>query len=150
MHCVTGRRAKLNFFGAAGRESFLRGGFVGFLFFSQGMSSSFFAVCACVCSPCRFWSSVGRSLSGCGWYPCDEYDDPHPWHWESHLSSYESCHRMAIDWWRDPAFRGGSSAFRSCFFRVMIIVTVCDRLMTRTEPAFWAIFLKDIKNPNPM
>ena len=31
----------------------------------------------------------------------------------------------------------------------MIIVTVCDRLMTRTEPAFRAIFLKDIKKPEP-
>ena len=65
-----------DYFGAAGRESFLRGGFVGFLFFPRYEFVIFCGVRVRV--PPLSLLIVCRSI---GWGGgVSEYEDPHPWH----------------------------------------------------------------------
>ncbi len=68
-----------DYFGAAGRESFLRGGFVGFLFFPRYEFVIFCGVRVRV--PPLSLLIVCRSIDwGRGRGAVSEYEDPHPWH----------------------------------------------------------------------
>ena len=77
---------------AEGGKSSLRDGSAGFCFFSGYWFVIFAVRVWAFPRRCFGWSvsGAGRSLDGRGWSLCDEYDDPYPWHWESHSFSYES------------------------------------------------------------